>query len=170
MKKSHSPTFKAFVNFFPKVELPINLNEETHHTFSVENKPLPDIYINEFIEPYEKEPIDEFTEYVPCFRLPQTKEYVGVVFWRAKLLDYHYMLHTYDKKGTFIQAIHIAGTRTDGQKMAKLFCTIKDLNTIHLVAGSAPLDDPHYEASESKAFSIDLDDQGRADIEMDETL
>ena len=160
------------LNFGSKhlVELPVSLNEEDHHTFSVENKPLPENLIQQFIRPYEKEDMDEFTEYVPCFRLPKTKEYVGIVFWRAKLMDYHYMLHTYKKNGEFIQAIHIAGIRSDGDTMARLFCTIKDLNTIQLVAGSADIGQKDYEAQESKAFLIELDDNGMADIEMDESL
>lgn len=170
MKKSQAPTFKAFLKYFPVVDLPITLNEEDHHTFSVENKPLPENLIQQFIEPYETEEVDEFTEYVPCFRLPKTKEFYGVVFWRAKLMDYHYMLHTYNKSGEFIQSIHIAGVRTDGREMARLFCTITDLNNIQLVAGSADIDQKNYEASDSKAFMIELDDEGRADIQVDQSL
>lgn len=170
MKKTDAPTFKTFLKFFPKMDYPIDLNEDAHHTFSVENKPLPSAFIEAFIQPYEKDEADEFTEYVPCFQLPNNDIYHGIVYWRAKLMDYHYMLNTYEKDGTFIQAIHIAGLRTDGEQVAKLFCTIKDKNHIHLVAGSSSVDQTHYDASTSKAFIIQLEDDGTADIEMDETL
>ncbi|MDX1684387.1 MAG: hypothetical protein R3275_04070 [Saprospiraceae bacterium] len=170
MKKTKSPDFKEFVRFFPKVELPIQLNEEDHHTFSTQNKPLPLDFIERFISPYEKEASDEFTEYVPCFRLPDTKNFIGLVYWRAKLMDYHYMLNTYEKDGSFKQSIHIGGTRTDGKNMARLVCTIKDKGQIEMVAGSAPVGEKHYDPKDSKVFVVHLDEGGRADIEMNETL
>lgn len=170
MKKIKEPSFKDFLKIFPEIELPYTLNEDDHHTFSLENKPLPEIMIQKFIRPFEQDEIDEFTEYIPCFRLPQQGPYFAVVFWRAKLLDYHYMMHTYQPGGGFIQSVHIAGTRTDGERIAKLFCHIKEDATIHLIAGSSDIDGRNYEPTTSKAFTITMLEDGTSDIEMDETL
>ena len=170
MKKIKAPSFKDFLKVFPEVELPIALSEDDHHTFSNKNKTLSESMVEEFIRPREMDEIDEFTEYVPCFRLPHHDNYIAIVYWRAKLMDYHYMMQTYTQKGEFIQSIHIAGMRTDGEKIAQLFCHIKENRTIHLVAGSAEADSTKYDPASSKAFKITLNHDGTSEIEMDETL
>jgi hypothetical protein len=170
MKKQKRIKFKDFLERFPEVELPIALTEETHHTFSRHNKPLSEEMIAEFIEPHEQDERDEFTEYVPCFRLPEQQAFVGIVYWKAKLLDYNYMLMTFGLDGHFVKAYHISGLKTDGQKMAKLFCTINENLNIHLVAGTSDVTEKEYDASTSKAFIITINEQGTADIEMDENL
>jgi triacylglycerol esterase/lipase EstA (alpha/beta hydrolase family) len=163
-------TFKDFIKAFPAIELPVVLDGNIHHTFSQENKPLRTDFIEEFILPYDKMEVDEFTEYVPCFRLPDQLHFHGVVYWRAALMDYNYVLITFDKKGECIQTYHIGGTKTDGMQLVQLLCTIHPNLKIDLAAGSNALSEEEYEPKETKVFHIQLLEDGTADIEMDETI
>ena len=64
--------FEKFTQFFPVIELPITLNEETMHSFDTTNDVLPQPFISRYIEPYHED-VDEFTEFIPCFKVPDTK-------------------------------------------------------------------------------------------------
>lgn len=93
-------TFPDFVAKFPPVSMPATLGEDTHHVFSTENDPLSDELIAQFIHPTEEVvPDDEFTEYVPCFAINDTNEFIALVWWKAELLNYEYVLATFNPKG-----------------------------------------------------------------------
>ena len=79
--------FSNFLERFPEIDLPVTLGDEMHMTFSSENKPLQSLMINQhLLRAEEKEP-DEFTEFIPCFRVKETISFHAIVYWRAGLLD-----------------------------------------------------------------------------------
>ncbi len=108
-KQSKRTGFTTLSSKFPKVKLPIELRSDTFREFEKKNKPLSQDSILEFLLE-EGEAIDEFTEFIPCFRLPDTKEFHALVYWQAGLMEYHYWLAIFDKKGNFIEKKRIAGT------------------------------------------------------------
>ena len=113
MNSKEKVSFKSFVKRFPTVELPIILGNDTHHTFSSNNPPLPALYINTFISLIEGPIEQEFTEIVPCFSIPDTKNFHAIVYWKAGLMDYQYILATYSKQGAPIARRVIGGTFSD---------------------------------------------------------
>ena len=126
-----------FLEKFPKIELPVTLSEESHHGFSKENDPLPAEMILEYITHYEASEPDEFTEYIACFQLPlEKKTYSAVIYWKAGLLNYDYVLATYDKKiGSMIDKRAIAGTRVVGNNIKLAVAIIKEDMSIHIAEG-----------------------------------
>jgi len=76
-----TPTFQYFLEQFPDLELPLTFSEDTVRTISRETPPLPPALIAEFLLPIEPGMADELTEFVACMRLPQNKDYVGIVYW-----------------------------------------------------------------------------------------
>jgi hypothetical protein len=95
----------------PLVEAPVTLGEETHHAFTENSLPLPQLLTDAFILPYEKDAgMDEFTEYIPCFRLEHSGSHHVCVYWRANLMTYVYFLATFDSEGRQIDRALIAGT------------------------------------------------------------
>jgi len=163
-------SFPNFLKMFPPVDLPVTLDEQSHLTFSRENKPLPPSLIEKYIIPHDKGDIDEFTEFIPCFRIEGQSEFHAIVYWKAMLMDYNYIMVTYDKKGEFIQSYHIGGTRSDGHQIARLLSTIHPNLQIDLAAGSSPLNADEYSPTDTKVFKIQLLPNGTANIEMDETI
>lgn len=129
--------FADFVSKFPPVPMPVTLGEETHHVFSQENKPLPEAMIAQFILPTEPEPAeDPYTEYVPCFAIEDTEHFIALVWWKANLLNYEYVLATFNLKGELIDRRVIAFTRVlDDKRVQRAVATIDDEWVIFIAEG-----------------------------------
>jgi len=108
-KQTKRAGFTTLTSKFPKATLPIELTPDTFREFEKKNKPLSQDSILQFLLE-EGEAMDEFTEFIPCFRLPDAKEFHGFVYWQAGLMEYHYWLAIFDKKGNFVEKKRIAGT------------------------------------------------------------
>lgn len=123
--------FIHFLDFFPEIDLPIVLNSETHHVFTKENEALPQKLIETFIFPIEENQSDEFTEFVPCFKLPQTGPLKALVYWKAELLSYQYVMVVYNKKGEKLDHKVIGGSFTDEQHTIQSIATLdQDFNIV----------------------------------------
>ena len=140
MKKAPTVTFADFLNSFPEVDLPIVLTEDAQAVFSKENTPLTKIMVEQFIVPMDNE-IDEFTEYVPCCRIPKTYDFHAIVLWKGGLMNYEYFLITFDKKGNLIEKKMIAGTQVKGDSLLRTVATIEEDWTIASVVGVASAKD-----------------------------
>ncbi len=149
-------TFAQFLAKFPEIELPVVLNDEAHHTFSTENSPLAEAMIAQYILPTEPEEADEMTEFVPCFKLPKTEGFHAVVYWRAGLMNYQYVLVTFAKKGQLIDRRVIAGTFVNGQMITQSVATINEENEIFVASGQSDAQDETYDPASSTAYELEL--------------
>ncbi len=158
---NEQPEFVHFLERFPTLDLPITLGEESHLTFSRENKPLPGAMIDAFLLPLEGEVPDDMTEFVPCFQLPGTKGYAAIVYWKAELLNYQYKVVTFDPKGNFIDQKVIAGTYFDGEEMTQSMATLTDELQIYIVSGQGQVFLDDYSAATSTANRFQLAGNGK---------
>lgn len=159
--------FKLFLNFFPSIDLPILLGEDEHHVFSAENETLPVPLIRDFIleipvsevlnedETVEilsdaPDDTDELVEYVACFQISKTEDYHAIVYWKADLLNYEYVLATFDKKGQRIDAKPIGGMRAEGQTVTQSVTQIDEDGFIIIAEGAAK-----YEANSANDFDAE---------------
>ncbi len=149
-------TFDQFLDFFPEVELPVHLTDESLSVFSKENKALPIPLIAEFISKYDNSEPDEYTEYIPCFRIPETDQFFGVIYWKAQLMNYEYHLVTFDKRGEFITGKVIGGLISNGITLIKTVATIDEDWVIHIATGEDDANNPNYSAEETKAYTMEL--------------
>jgi len=119
MKNNGKPVvhFGHFIDKFPEIELPITLNDEIQHQFSKNNEPLPPLMIEQYLAPLDGQTPDEYTEYIACFRIPNTQDFHAIVYWRAELLTYEFNLATFSKKGELIARRTLAGTFYDGEQL-----------------------------------------------------
>jgi len=156
-KQTPKVDFDHFIEKFPEVELPITLSGDLHHVFSKKNDPFHPLMVQQFIEALESDPIDEYTEFIPCFRLKATYDFHAIVYWRAGLLNYAYKLVTFDKKGGLINQQVIAGTKAEGELLVRSVATIEDDWTIYIVGGvSAATNEKSYDASSSQTLNLEL--------------
>lgn len=162
-KKEKRISFDHFVEYFPELEFPITLGEETHRIFSRRNDPLPGQAIAQFIEPLEPAEVgEEMTEYIACFRLPEAKEYIGLVYWKAELLSYQYKLVTFSTKDEqLIDQRVIAGTYYDGNEITQSAATIQESLQIYVVSGQSLPDARNYIASGSTATRLQVTERGK---------
>lgn len=146
--------FHHFLEFFPEIELPVTLTEEGLLEMSRINTPVPIPFLMKFVDETIGEA--EMEEYVPCFRLPDTADIHAIVYWRAGLLNYEYLLATYDNSGNLIERKVIGGTVSNGQTIIKSVATIDPDWIIHVIAGEANAKEKSYDATKSKAFTMEL--------------
>jgi len=156
MTKNQKVTFKDFIQKFPEVALPITLSEESHHDFSKTNDPIPGAMIEEFLVKLETEEVDEYTEYIPCFRIPKTDGFHAIVYFKAGLLNYEYHLLTFNKDGLSVDKKVIAGTKVEGNQLQRTVATIEDDWIIYCVRGTTAADNPIYDSSTSESLHLEL--------------
>lgn len=147
--------FSNLIDFFPELELPITLTEESSFEFSKINKPLSESLITEYLLPYE-EIIDEFTEIIPCFRIQETGKFHAIIYWKASLMTYEYKLVTFDNQGKFISGKVIAGTISNGETIIRTVATIDEDWIIHTVVGEHSATKLNNITTDSQAFTLEL--------------
>ena len=148
--------FAQLLEKFPEVDLPVDLTDETLQEFSRNNDPLPKIMIEQFLV-NEQEAIDEFTEYLACFRIPATYDFHAIVYWKASLMTYEYVLASFSKAGELLQKQVIAGTKVESGMLVKSVATIEDDWIINVVGGITNLQDSNnYDASSSQSLALEL--------------
>lgn len=136
--------------------MPVTLGEDTHHVFGMENKPLSEAMISQFIHPAEEVAADdEFTEYVPCFSIEGTEDFVALVWWKAELMNYEYVLATFNGKGELISKKVIAGTKVNDGQVTNAVALINDEWEITIGEGSSANGD-HFDPSSSKTRYMEI--------------
>ena len=156
-------SFHTYLKKFPPVELPVTLGSDTHLDFSRSNKPLDPLEIEDYIMPLEQE-VDEFTEFIPCFCLPDTDTFIAIVYFKAGLMDYQYRIVSYDKKGAVISNEVIAGVFSNGTMIARSVATIDPSWTIHIVSGQGKADASAYDPMESTSKELEIFKDGMIGI------
>lgn len=157
MSTQQKVKFSSFLKIFPEVELPITLTDDLHHVFSKNNDPLPAAMIQTYLLENEEVEPDEFTEYIACFRFPKTEKFHAVLYWKAELLTYEYILVTYDEKGSQISKRVVAGTKAEGNMLERTVATIEEDWIIYCVRGVAPADENKaFDPSSSQSLSLEI--------------
>ncbi|MFK7798215.1 MAG: hypothetical protein AB8E82_12230 [Aureispira sp.] len=124
-KKQNRITFENFLQFFPFVELPYTITSETQRLISRKNDPLSAEWLFNFV--LDKDAIvDDYTEFMPCFSIPDTHGFWAVVFWEAGLEGTTYYLTTFSKAGVLIDKKKIAGTKYTQDGLYQMVCTISE--------------------------------------------
>ena len=62
--------------------MPVLVSEDHLSDYEAESDPFPQSFIDEVMTTWEKE-IDDFTEFIPCFRLPKEEKFHAVVYWKV---------------------------------------------------------------------------------------
>ncbi len=150
--------FSQFLALFPPSELPVSLTLDSHKTFEQVNDLIPPDLVAHFIMQEDELPEDEFTEYLPCFRLPEAtnREYISLVYWKAALMRYDFILATYTRTGIPISRQVIAGTSSDGKTIVRKLATIEPDFSVEIVASEQEADDLHFDPSSTKEISYEL--------------
>ena len=160
MTKKTRVDFKAFLKKFPPVEMPVTISDEVSSEFSKRNDPLPMPLIEQYITSFEEEEPDDLTEYVPCFKIKGTKKMDAVVYWKAGLMIYEYVLMTFSPKGDLIDRRVIAGTKVENEVVVKSVATIDEEYNIFVVGG-VNKDGAEYNPGDSQSVSLQLLQTGK---------
>ena len=150
-------TFADFVAKFPPVPMPVTLGEDTHHVFARENEPLPDSMVVQFIHPADQTAADdEFTEYVPCFAIDNTESFIALVWWKATLLNYEYVLATFTNTGQLISRRVIAFTKVNAaNKVQRAVASIDEDWVIYIAEGESDERDA-FDPTTSRTYDMEI--------------
>ena len=156
MNKREKISFKHFLEKFPKINLPVTLTDDSSFSFSKANAPIPHLMVEQILNPIEEE-IDDYTEYIACFRVPKTLDFHAIVYWKAGLLNYEYVLATFTKKGELIDKKVIAGTKANEKSLTQSAATIDEDWIIYVVGSVASLHSTkNCETSPSQSISLEM--------------
>lgn len=150
-------SFHDFVGKFPPVKMPVTLGEDSHHVFGTENEPLTEGMIQQFIQPTETEETDEdFTEYLPCFAIDDTPSFIALVWWKASLLNYEYVLATFTAKGVLIGRKVIAQTQVIEGKVLHSVALINEDWEIFVAEGISADGNLQFDPTASRTFEMEI--------------
>lgn len=152
--------FAEYIKRFPEIELPVTLTEEAVTVFSKNNQPLSEKMVALFIANSDQN-ADEFTEYVPCFRIAEIEKYIAVVYWKAGLMTYEYILVCYDLKGNLLDKKIIAGTKVEGDALARTVATIDKEKSIFIVGGITSAHQEEYDPTNTQSLQFQLMENGQ---------
>ena len=149
--------FPDFVAKFPPVSMPVTLGEDTHHAFGTANDPLSDAMIEQFILPLEAGAVlDEFTEYIPCFAIDDTQQFIALVWWKATLLQYEYILATFTAKGELIDRKVIAKTTVENDNIFRSVAVINEEYEITIGEGVSTNGGVFFDPTTSKTSFMEI--------------
>jgi hypothetical protein len=149
---------ESFLSYFPEIVPPITLTEDSIDHINATNDPLPFYLVNKFIESWEviDESESEFIEYVPCLKLPKLNKFHSLIYWKAGLLKYDFILANIDETGQLIQRKTLCGTIVENELIKKSVANIDEDYIIHIVAGAHKTTEIGYDASYSQTFSMEI--------------
>lgn len=154
---TRAQAFKAFLSCFSIENFPIVFSEDNVPYFSKKNKPLHPDLIRQFLSQQgAAEQDDEFTEYIPCVKIPDTKDIHAVVYWKGGLLKYDYILCTFNKNGILMNRKVIAGIRSDDNGITRSVATIDEDWIINIIVGHQASGANYYDAQKSQNMSMEL--------------
>lgn len=160
--ESQSIHFLDYIDIYPEISPPVTLTDDSTVAFSKYNKQLKPLMISKFITLSEQGLIDEFTEFVPCLRIPNTKDFYAVIYWKASLMNYQYILVTYDQKGNLVDKAIIAGTTShNGEDLVRSVASIDEDWIITIVSGASIQANTEYNPKLSKAFTLEIQEGGK---------
>ncbi len=148
--------FADFLSYFPKIELPITIQYGDLHDYTVSNDPLPDSLLQAFIFPGLPFEIDEFTEFLPCFRFSGVENLYHVVYWSGRLLHYSFYLVNYNEKGQALGQFEIAGFFTKEERVLQKMAHINEDAEIYIVETNLSEKEEKISTQDTRKWSLDI--------------
>lgn len=153
MKKLPEAQFAEFIEYFPPIDLPISLLPDLSQIPS-DPIPLPDHLQEAFILPFESSETDEFTEYVPYGRVSGLKDFHALVYWKAGVLRYEYILACYSKAGEPLSHAIVGGLRYEEEGVLHSVAVLHEDLSITIAEGIADTDDASLDPSQTQTYQM----------------
>ncbi len=150
--------FGQYLDFFPDVEFPVVLSSEYMQIFSKENKPLPEHLTLNFMAQGESQEND--LEYIACFKLPAQKNFHALIFLKIDIMNYEYILQTFDLKGVEIDRKKIAGMEVVANELKENVALIDEDLIILNMKGSQDINED-FDIKERTSFAYEILEDGK---------
>ncbi len=159
MIDEHLDVFGQYLDFFPDVEFPVVLSSEYMQIFSKENKPLPEHLTLKFMNQGSEAEGNDL-EYIACFKFPPQKNFHAVIFLKIDIMNYQYILQTFDAKGVEIDRKKIAGMEVVENELKENVALIDEDLIILNMKGSQDINED-FDIKERTSFAYEILEDGK---------
>lgn len=167
MNKVPTASFAEFIDFFPVLELPVSLLPDIGLIPS-DTMPLPGILLDTYILPFEGDEVDEYTEYVPYGRILGTKNYHALVYWKASVMQYEFILATYDPEGKPLSHAIIGGLRSDQEGILHSVAIIHEDLSITIAEGLTAETEQSIDMNKTNTYQMAILPDGSISYDLNE--
>ncbi len=155
--KKNIKEYDLLLKSFPILELPQIVSKDRILDYSRHNPPLNGLVLETYFNNWDQE-IDEYVEFIPCFRFKVDK-HDCLVYHKSSLLKYEFYLVTINEKEELISRKIIAGMISNGKETIQSAATITPDHCIH-IAG-AYVHDGLFEGTESSQNYMEIMPDGK---------
>ena len=149
--KREDMDIREILKFFPLEKPPVSLSEDSLSQFSTGNTPLTEEANAFLLSNWESG--DEYTEFVPCFRINVSEKFHTLVYWKGGLLAYEYIIITISNKLELISKKVVAGTISNGSTVKTSVAHIDEEFYIYTITGET-FTENNYNPNNSSAYSF----------------
>lgn len=167
MKRLPTAEFAEFIEFFPPVDLPFSLLPDMNQIPS-DPLPLPGVLQDAFILPFESDETDEYTEYIPFGRIAGTKDFHAMIYWKAGVLRYEFILATYSLEGEPLSHAIVGGLRYEEEGILHSVAVIHEDLSITIAEGMAASDESSMDPNQTQTYEMAILPSGIITYEMNE--
>lgn len=167
MNKIPTARFSEFIEYFPLLELPFSLLPDISQIPS-SSLPLPGIMLDTYILPFEGDEVDEFTEYIPYGRIDGLKDFHALIYWKASVMQYEFILATFTLGGEPLNHAIIGGLRTDQEGMLHSVAVINNDLSILIAEGLSADQDDSLDLSKTNTYQMAIKPDGFITYEINE--
>lgn len=158
--RSGSEDFRLFLSYFPEVTLPVTLTFDSRRAFGADMPPLPELLAAPFFFRWEEEVPDPWTEFLPGFQVRMGK-FQALVYWKAALLHYAYVMVIVDAQGGLIDRMLLAETIAGQDEIRQGAALIREDGMILMAESAQDIHDPLGDPRQTITERWRLDPEGR---------
>lgn len=160
MNKIPAAHFAEFIDFFPLLEPPFSLLPDISQIPS-DGLPLPSMLVDVYILPIEGTEADEYTEYVPYGRIKGTKDFHAIIYWKAGVMQYEFVLVTFTLDGDPISHAIVSGMRADENGILHSVAVIQEDLGIIIAEGLAGEEEELEDLSQTNTYQMTIESNGQ---------
>lgn len=116
--------------------------------------------------PFEGDEIDEFTEYIPYGRIDGTREFQAIIYWKAGVLRYEFILATFTPDGQPINHAIVGGTRYEDEGAIHSVAVVDE--NLHITIAEGMIDEHNADDYETQTYFMAVLPNGEIQYEVNE--
>jgi len=159
--------FAEFIEFFPLLRPPFSLLPDLEQ-IPADPVPLPEVLLDAYILPFEGDEVDEYTEYIPYGKIEGTKDYHAMIYWKAGVLKYEFILATYGLDGQPTSHAIIGGIRYEEEGTIHSVAIVNEDLRITIAEGLAEEGTKEILPEETQSYFMAIKPTGQIIYEMNE--
>lgn len=161
-------TFEDFLEYFQEYELPLSLLPDLDQVPS-NPPPVPAELLDRYIIPFEAaEAEDEFVEYIPYGRFASQNKFHAVVYWKASVLRYEFILATFSWEGDPLSHAIVGGIRYEDEGILHSVGVIQPDFKITIAEGLLDPDQRKTDLTQTQTYYMLISDVGGIQYQINE--